>query len=241
MTETSQPKSQNKLKLITRIAWVFFLVGIIGFPIYIWAVSVNYNNLFGELPSYSQLENPEQNLTSTVYTADGVQLGSGYYRDNRNPVTYDELGPNLVNALLAAEDIRFEEHSGIDLPSMFRVAFGVLTFNRRGGGSTISQQLAKNLFSTRVVSEEEKGKLEGGPLSELIYKTKEWILSVRLEKSYTKEEIMAMYYNTVEFGNNSYGVKSAAKTYFGKLPKDLPIEEAAVLAGMQKRSNLLQT
>lgn len=235
MTEKSQPKSRNKLKLITRLTWVFFLVGIIGFPIYIWAVSVNYNNLFGELPSYSQLENPEQNLTSTVYTADGVQLGSGYYRDNRNPVTYDELGPNLVNALLAAEDIRFEEHSGIDLPSMFRVAFGVLTFNRRGGGSTISQQLAKNLFSTRVVSEEEKGKLEGGPLSELIYKTKEWILSVRLEKSYTKEEIMAMYYNTVEFGNNSYGVKSAAKTYFGKLPKDLPVEEAAVLAGMQKR------
>ncbi len=235
MTETSQPKSRNKLKLITRVVWVFFLAGIIGFPLYIWAVSTNYNNLFGELPSYSQLENPEQNLTSTVYTADGVQLGSGYYRDNRNPVTYDELGPNLVNALLAAEDIRFEEHSGIDLPSMFRVAFGVLTFNRRGGGSTISQQLAKNLFSTRVVSEEERGKLEGGPLSELIYKTKEWILSVRLEKSYTKEEIMAMYYNTVEFGNSSYGVKSAAKTYFGKLPKDLPVEEAAVLAGMQKR------
>lgn len=235
MSETPTPKHRKKLKQVIRLVWVFFLAGIIGFPLYIWAVSSNYNNWFGELPSYSQLENPTQSLTSTMYTADGVQLGSGYYRDNRNPVTYDELGPNLVQALLAAEDIRFEEHSGIDLPSMFRVAFGVLTFKRRGGGSTISQQLAKNLFSTRVVSQEERGTLEGGPLSELIYKTKEWILSVRLEKSYTKEEIMAMYYNTVEFGNNSFGVKSAAKTYFGKLPHQLPVEEAAVLAGMQKR------
>lgn len=229
------PKHRKKLKRITRVAWVFFLAGIIGFPLYIWGVSSNYNNWFGELPSYSQLENPTQSLTSVMYTADGLQLGSGYYRDNRNPVTYDELGPNLVQALLAAEDIRFEEHSGIDLPSMFRVAFGVLTFKRRGGGSTISQQLAKNLFSTRVVPAEEKGKLENTFLKELIYKTKEWILSVRLEKSYTKQEIMAMYYNTVEFGNNSFGVKSAAKTYFGKLPQELSVEEAAVLAGMQKR------
>jgi penicillin-binding protein 1A len=234
-TSKSQPKNRKTLKRITRLIWVFFVIGIVGFPFYIWSVSVNMNNWFGELPSYSQLENPDQSLTSTMYTSDGVQLGSGYYRNNRNPVTYDELGPNLIHALLAAEDIRFEEHSGIDLPSMFRVAFGVLTFNRRGGGSTISQQLAKNLFSTRVVSEEEKGKLEGGPLSELIYKTKEWILSVRLETSYTKEEIMAMYYNTVEFGNNAFGVKSAAKTYFGKLPDELSVEEAAVLAGMQKR------
>jgi len=224
-----------RLKMVTRIIWVFFIIGIIGFPLYLWAVSSNYNNWFGGLPSYSQLENPDQNLTSTMYTMDGVQLGSGYYRDNRNPVTYDELGTNLQQALLAAEDIRFYEHSGIDLPSMFRVAFGVLTFNRRGGGSTISQQLAKNLFSTRVATEEEMGTLEKGPLKELIYKTKEWILSIRLERSYTKEEIMAMYYNTVEFGNNSFGVKSAAKTYFGKLPNELNVEEAAVLAGMQKR------
>lgn len=224
------------LKKLTIAAWVFFALGAIGLPTYIWAVSSNVNNWFGELPSYSQLENPEQNLTSTLYTSDGVQLGSGYFRDNRNPVTYDELGDNLTNALLAAEDIRFEEHSGIDLESMFRVAFGVLTFNRKGGGSTISQQLAKQLFSTRVLSERDKGKLEGKSrvFDELIYKTKEWILSVRLEKSYTKPEIMAMYYNTVEFGNNAFGIKSAAKTYFNKLPSELTVPEAAVLAGMQK-------
>lgn len=230
--------AQNRplLKKLTIAAWVFFVLGVVGLPTYIWAVSSNMNNWFGELPSYSQLENPEQNLTSTLYTSDGVQLGSGYFRDNRNPVTYDELGDNLTEALLAAEDIRFAEHSGIDLESMFRVAYGVLTFNRKGGGSTISQQLAKQLFSTRVLSERDKGKLEGKNriLDELIYKTKEWILSVRLEKSYTKQEIMAMYYNTVEFGNNAFGIKSAAKTYFNKLPNQLTVPEAAVLAGMQK-------
>lgn len=223
------------LKKLIIIAWIGFTLAIIGFPAYIWAVSQNVNNWFGGLPSYKQLENPEQNLTSLLFTEDGVQLGSGYYRDNRNPVTYDELGDNLVNSLLAAEDIRFNSHSGIDLESMFRVAFGVLTFSPKGGGSTISQQLAKNLFNTRVVSDKERGKLENNKyLKQLIYKTKEWILAVRLEKSYTKEEIMAMYYNTVEFGNNAYGIKSAAKTYFNKLPKELSVEEAAILAGMQK-------
>lgn len=230
--------TQNRplLKKLIRAAWVIFILGIIGLPTYIWAVSSNAYSWFGELPSYSQLENPDQNLTSTLYTSDGVLLGSGYFRDNRNPVSYDELGDNLIDALTAAEDIRFEEHSGIDLESMFRVAFGVLTFNRKGGGSTISQQLAKQLFSTRVISDDKKGKLEGRNkyLDELIYKTKEWVLSVRLERSYTKQEIMAMYYNTVEFGNNAFGIKSAAKTYFNKLPAKLTVPEAAVLAGMQK-------
>lgn len=229
-------KRRPLLKKLIIVLWVGFALFMVIFPTYIWAVSKNVNNWFGNLPSYSQLENPDQNLTSLLFTADGVQLGSGYYRDNRNPVSYDELGENLVHALLAAEDIRFNSHSGIDLESMFRVAFGVLTFSPKGGGSTISQQLAKNLFNTRVIKVEEKGKLEGksGFLDQLIYKTKEWILSVRLERSYTKQEIMAMYYNTVEFGNNAYGIKSAAKTYFNKLPKELNVEEAAVLAGMQK-------
>lgn len=228
-------KRRPLLKKLIIVLWVGFALFIIGFPTYIWAVSKNVNNWFGSLPSYSQLENPDQNLTSLLFTADGVQLGSGYYRDNRNPVTYDELGDNLVNALVAAEDIRFNSHSGIDLESMFRVAFGVVTFSPKGGGSTISQQLAKNLFNTRVIREEDRGKLEGNRfLKQLIYKTKEWILAVRLERSYTKEEIMAMYYNTVEFGNNAYGIKSAAKTYFNKLPKELSVSEAAVLAGMQK-------
>lgn len=238
MSEIVENKPRKKLKKLTRLLWVFFLAGVVGLPLYIWAVSSNLGNLFGELPSYSQLENPKQNLSSLLYSADGVILGS-YYRDNRNPVTYDELGPNLINALRAAEDIRFENHSGIDLESMGRVAYGVLTFSPKGGGSTISQQLAKQLFSTRVIKEEEKGTLEGitGFLDQLIYKTKEWILAVRLERSYTKEEIMAMYYNTVEFSNNAHGIMSAAKIYFNKEPKELTVSEAAVLAGMQKQVN----
>lgn len=238
MSEVEEKKPKKKLKKFTRIVWALFLAAVIGLPVYIWAVSSNMANLFGELPSYSQLENPKQNLSSLLYSADGVILGS-YYRDNRNPVTYDELGPNLINALLAAEDIRFENHSGIDLESMGRVAYGVLTFSPKGGGSTISQQLAKQLFSTRVISDDEKGKLEGitGFLDQLIYKTKEWILAVRLERSYTKEEIMAMYYNTVEFSNNAHGIMSASKIYFNKEPKELTIPEASVLAGMQKQVN----
>ena len=238
MSEAEEKKPGKKLKRFTRFIWVSFIAGAMGLPLYIWAVSSNMGNLFGELPSYSQLENPKQNLSSLLYSADGIILGS-YYRDNRNPVTYEELGPNLINALLAAEDIRFENHSGIDLESMGRVAYGILSFSPKGGGSTISQQLAKQLFSTRVITEDEKGKLEGitGFLDQLIYKTKEWILAVRLEKSYTKEEIMAMYYNTVEFSNNAHGIMSASKVYFNKEPKELSVQEAAVLAGMQKQVN----
>jgi len=233
--EDDNLKNQKRFKKLTRILWALFLLIFVGAPIYIWSVSSNMGNLFGELPSYSQLENPDQNLSSQLYSQDGVVMGS-YFRNNRNPVTYDELGENLVNALLAAEDIRFEQHSGIDLESMFRVAFGVLTFNRKGGGSTVTQQLAKKLFSTRVASTEEEGKLQGANrhLDELIYKTKEWILAVRLERSYTKEEIMAMYFNQVEFGSNSYGIQSAAQTFFNKNPNELNVEEAAVLVGLQK-------
>ncbi|PIQ48010.1 MAG: hypothetical protein COW03_12400 [Cytophagales bacterium CG12_big_fil_rev_8_21_14_0_65_40_12] len=230
-------KSNHKriFKKLTIILWVFFVLGFVGFPVYIWSVSSNVGNWFGELPSYKQLENPEQNLSSILYSADGEILGS-YYRDNRTTVTYDELGENLINALKATEDIRFEGHSGIDLRSMIRAAYGVLTFNPQGGGSTVTQQLAKNLFETRVIEEDEKGQLEGinRLLDQLIYKTKEWILAVRLEKSYTKQEIMAMYFNQVTFGSNTFGIESAAKTFFNKKPIDLNVEEAAVLVGLQK-------
>ncbi len=225
----------RRLKKLTRVFWVMFILVFGGVPAYIWSVSANLGNLYGELPSYSQLENPEQNLSSILYSADGVQLGS-YFRNDRNPVTYDELGENLINALVATEDIRFEKHSGIDLGSMFRAAFGVITFNSRGGGSTVTQQLAKQLFDTRVSRPEESGSLQGinGKLDQLIYKTKEWILAVRIERSYTKEEIMAMYFNQVEFGSNTYGIQSAAKTFFNKKPNELNVEEAAVLVGLQK-------
>ena len=235
MAKEEKKEKSSILKKLTVVLWVGFFLVFVGFPIYIWAVSNNTGNLFGELPSYSQLENPEQNLSSLLYSADDEILGA-YYRDNRNPVTYDQLGPNLINALKATEDIRFTSHSGIDLRSMLRAAYGVLTFNRQGGGSTVTQQLAKNLFDTRVIEEDEKGSLEGvnGLLDQLIYKTKEWILAVRLERSYTKDEIMAMYFNQVSFGSNAFGIQSAAETFFNKKPKELAVEEAAVLVGLQK-------
>uniref|UniRef100_UPI004047B468 penicillin-binding protein 1A n=2 Tax=Roseivirga sp. TaxID=1964215 RepID=UPI004047B468 len=235
MATAEKSNYKRIFKKLTIILWVFFVLGFVGFPVYIWSVSSNVGNWFGELPSYKQLENPEQNLSSILYSADGEILGS-YYRDNRTTVTYDELGENLINALKATEDIRFEGHSGIDLRSMIRAAYGVLTFNPQGGGSTVTQQLAKNLFETRVIEEDEKGQLEGinRLLDQLIYKTKEWILAVRLEKSYTKQEIMAMYFNQVTFGSNTFGIESAAKTFFNKKPIDLNVEEAAVLVGLQK-------
>ncbi|WP_071387074.1 penicillin-binding protein 1A [Roseivirga seohaensis] len=235
MAKEEKKGDKKILKKLTVLLWVGFVLIFVGFPVYIWAVSSNMSNLFGELPSYSQLENPEQNLSSLLFSADDEILGA-YYRDNRKPVTYDQLGPNLINALKATEDIRFNNHSGIDLRSMLRAAFGVLTFNPQGGGSTVTQQLAKNLFDTRVIEEDEKGKLEGinRMLDQLIYKTKEWILAVRLERSYTKDELMAMYFNQVSFGNNTFGIQSAAESFFNKKPKELNVEEAAVLVGLQK-------
>jgi penicillin-binding protein 1A len=233
---TEEKSNKKKIfKKLTIVLWVFFVLGFVGFPVYIWSVSSNVNNWFGELPSYSQLENPEQNLSSILYSADGEILGS-YYRDNRTTVSYEELGENLTNALKATEDIRFKSHSGIDLRSMLRAAYGVLTFNPQGGGSTVTQQLAKNLFDTRIIEDDEKGKLEGvnGMLDQLIYKTKEWILAVRLEKSYTKDEIMAMYFNQVSFGSNTFGIESASRTFFDKKPNQLRVDEAAVLVGLQK-------
>ncbi len=235
MAKQETKEKAGILKKLTVVLWIGFFLAFVGFPIYIWAVSSNMGNLFGELPSYSQLENPEQNLSSLLYSADDEILGA-YFRDNRKPITYDQLGPNLINALTATEDIRFPSHSGIDLRSMFRAAYGVITFNRQGGGSTITQQLAKNLFDTRIIEEDEKGSLEGinSFLDELFYKTKEWILAVRLERSYTKDEIIAMYFNQVSFGSNTFGIQSAAETFFNKKPKELAVEEAAVLVGLQK-------
>ncbi|MFT6217182.1 MAG: penicillin-binding protein 1A [Roseivirga sp.] len=235
MAQEEKKQKKKGLKIITRFVWVAFVLVLVGFPVYIWSVSTNVNNWFGELPSYSQLENPDQNLSSLLYSADGQILGS-YYRDNRTTVSYNDLGENLINALTSTEDIRFRSHSGIDLRSMIRAAYGVITFNPQGGGSTVTQQLAKNLFDTRVGTVEEKGTLDGinRTLDQLIYKTKEWILAVRLEKSYTKDEIMAMYFNQVSFGNNTFGIESASRAFFNKKPNQLAVEEAAVLVGLQK-------
>ncbi|MEZ4903621.1 MAG: transglycosylase domain-containing protein [Spirosomataceae bacterium] len=206
---------------------------IIGSSIfYIVAVYFNFFWLFGGMPDLRAIENPESQVASEILTADGQTL-SKYFIENRTPIEFDQLSPNVIKALIATEDARFVKHSGIDPRSMFRVFKGLVSSDQgtTGGGSTITQQLAKNLFQTR--SEKYKGILGDLPfIKTVIAKTKEWILSVRLERNYTKQEIMMMYLNTVSFGNNAEGIKTAAKTYFKKEPWNLELTEAALLVGM---------
>jgi penicillin-binding protein 1A len=218
--------------------WTIFFIAIIGFALFIYSISINLNGWYGELPGLKSLENPKSDLSSILYFADNKEMGK-YYRYNRSQVTFDELSPNVVNALVATEDIRFTEHSGIDLRGLGRVFFkSILMFDKSaGGGSTISQQLAKILFRTR--SDLSNGSLNDVPvLGLVIAKMKEWIVAVELERSYTKKEIIAMYLNTFEFGSNAFGIKTASKTFFNTTPDQLSIPEAAVLVGLCKNPNL---
>ncbi len=235
MTTRQEANKSNRTiypKIVSTL-WLLFAAGLFAFAIYIYAVSINFLNLFGELPNLRTLENPKSELASELYSSDDVLLGK-YFRENRTPVDYEELPENLINALRATEDIRFEEHSGIDPQAMGRVATSILLGQSKGGGSTLTQQVAKNLFNTR--SEE----LNGGLLNDipgvrtLIHKTKEWIMAIKLERSYTKREIMTMYLNTVDFGSNAFGIKVAAKTFFNKDPQNLAVSESAVLVGLLK-------
>ncbi len=178
--------------------------------------------VFGELPSFEELENPKSDLATEVISSDGKTLGKYYVKANRTPILYKDLSQNLVKALIATEDERFYEHSGIDFRGTAR-AFANL--GRKGGASTITQQLAKNLFN------------KGGSSSlftRLSQKLKEWVVAVKLERQYTKEEIMTMYLNTQGFLFNATGIRSAARIYFGKEPKDLDLQESAILVAMLK-------
>ncbi|MCZ8354145.1 MAG: transglycosylase domain-containing protein [Cyclobacteriaceae bacterium] len=217
---------------IVKYFWILFISFCIGFPFYIYSVSINLFGLFGGMPSYVAIENPENDLSSEIISADGVSLGR-YFRYNRSQVAFNELSPDLVNTLIYSEDHRFYEHSGMDFIAYLRVIYGVLTLDPKGGGSTITQQLAKNLYTQNpeLALDGTLSKLGRYP-RRLIQKTKEWIISYHLEKNFTKEEIIAMYLNTAEFGSNSYGIKVAAETYFGKTPDSLNVQESAVLVGM---------
>ncbi len=185
---------------------------------------------FGPMPTFKQLENPKSNIASEVIAEDGAVLGS-IYREYRSYVDYNEISINVKNALIATEDIRFHNHSGIDFKGLGRVMFKTVLFGKRtaGGGSTITQQLAKNLFPRDLSGTQNvfarKAKL-------VITKFKEWITAVKLERNYTKDEILAMYLNVVEFGSNSFGIKAAAKTFFNTTPDSLTIEQAALLVGL---------
>ncbi|RDC66005.1 penicillin-binding protein 1A [Adhaeribacter pallidiroseus] len=228
----ASPKTNYYLSKIISAIWLVFIAGVLGLVLYVYAVSINFLNLFGELPDFRALENPKSVLASEVYSADNVLMGK-YILENRSPVDYHDLPQNFVDALIATEDIRFEEHSGIDFKGSFAVIYYKLTGKQDRGSSTLTQQLARNLFRTRT--DLNKGLLSSVPgLRMLIIKTKEWIMAIRLERFYSKKEILVMYLNTVDFGSGAFGIKSAAKTFFNKAPKDLKLQESAVLVGLLK-------
>ena len=180
---------------------------------------------FGKLPSFEELENPENNLATEIISSDGKTLGK-FYRENRTPVKYRELPPDLIKALVATEDERFYDHSGIDARGTARA---IVALGSKGGASTITQQLAKMLFTKTASS---------NIIMRLVQKSKEWVIAAQLERHYTKEEIITMYLNKYDFGHNAVGIRSASRIYFGKEPIDLKIEEAAMLVGMCKNSSL---
>ena len=212
------PKTQKKF---IKGFWITG-IGVILFIILLF-LSISFG-LFGKMPSFEELENPKSNLATEIFSADHEILGK-YYIENRSNIHYRELSPNVINALIATEDSRFEEHSGVDIKAIFRVLYGMITGTNRGGGSTISQQLAKNLFPR---------KKDLNFFQTVIIKFKEWVTAIKLERDYSKDEILAMYLNTVDFGSQAFGIESAAKTYFDKEPKDLKAEEAALLIGILK-------
>ena len=230
--EKNKKTKKNWWKRSILVVWLIFFLGLGTFYLYIRAVSANMFHWFGDLPSYKQLENPTNDLSSELIAADGVSLGK-YFRTNRSQVDYREISPNMINALEAVEDVRFREHAGVDLRGLTRAITGaILGRDGSGGGSTLTQQLAKNLFGTRGQDFDGAIAKKWPKFRIFIQKTKEWIVAVQLEKSYTKDEIITMYLNTVEFGSNAAGIKVASQTFFAKGPDSLNILESALLAGI---------
>lgn len=224
---------KNKIiRLTIALIWIGTILGIAFIWLWFFMVSSNTGNWFGPMPNLETLENPKTNLSSELYTSDGVIIGK-YYRENRTNISYENISPNLINALIATEDIRFEKHSGIDLQGSFAILWYLLKGDKRGS-STISQQLSKNLFKTRGEKYEGSLSRSNNKLKLVINKTKEWITAVQIERSYTKKEIITMYLNTVDFGSNAFGIATAAQTFYS-IPQDsLSINQAAVLIGLLK-------
>ncbi|MCG9880324.1 MAG: transglycosylase domain-containing protein [Bacteroidia bacterium] len=215
---------KNPYWKIIKWLWIGAFGGIALLAAAVWAISMGW---FGQLPPIEELENPTTQLASEIYAEDGILLGK-YYLQNRSNASYEELSPQLINALIATEDIRFYEHSGVDNSRLFTIVIYNL-MGKRQGGSTISQQLAKNLFPRRKFR---------SIVDKAVTKFQEWIVAALIEQRYTKDEILTMYFNTVEFGSNSFGIRSAAKTFFGKTPYELNAKEAAVLIGILKAPTL---
>lgn len=217
-------------------ALIGFVSFIVAFFLYLGAVDINFLWLFGKSPGYfSGILDPQTSQASEIYSADGVLIGK-YFNENRTPVKYEEVNPAFFKALIDTEDERFYKHFGIDPIGLFGAAKDALLHHDGRGASTITQQLAKNMF--RVRSQYSTGLLGHIPgVRMLIIKSKEWIIATKLETVYSKKEILTMYANTVDFGSNAYGIKTGASTYFNTTPKQLTTEQCAVLVGMLKATS----
>lgn len=229
--DRKSPYYRVVLKLWRGFVWLF-----VATAVYVFCLETNFLYLTGEMPNTEELQNPKLAQSSEIFTADGVPIGK-FFTENRTPVKdFNELSPNLVNALIATEDARFYQHSGIDFRALGGVLVGIIRGDERGGGSTITQQLAKNLFKTRRKQGiARRGLLGSVPgLSKLVVKSKEWLTAIKLERNYTKDEILLWYLNTVDFGSNAYGIKVASRTFFNTSPDSLNVQQAAVLVGLQK-------
>ncbi len=217
------------IRKIIKALWIFLAVIVLAIVIVFVSISKGW---IGYMPPVEELENPSYKFATEIFSEDEKVLGTwSYSKENRVYTAYKDLSPSIINALIATEDVRFVEHSGIDAKALFRafVKRGLMFQKNAGGGSTLSQQLAKQLFTENVAR---------NTLQRLFQKPIEWVIAVKLERYYTKEEILSMYLNKFDFLNNAVGIKTAAYTYFGCEPKDLKIEEAAILVGMCKNPSL---
>ncbi|MEK9740006.1 MAG: transglycosylase domain-containing protein [Flavobacteriaceae bacterium] len=217
--QTKKPSFQS----LIRGLWILFISGIVGIVLLFGGAALE---LFGPMPDLQELENPNTNLASQIISSDGEILGKYYFDDNRTPITFEELPESMVTALIATEDERFYDHSGIDWKGTLRA---VVYLGKRGGASTITQQLARQIFV---------GVRSRNVIKAILQKAQEWVIAVQLERRYTKKEILAMYLNKYDFGYQADGVRSAAKIFFAKTPETLSIEESATLVGMLKNSSL---
>jgi penicillin-binding protein 1A len=217
MNKRQQKNKQNKgFKKYLVAFWLLFIGSFVAVIFFFLCASWG---VFGPMPTFDELENPASNVATEIISSDGKTIGK-FYLENRVPVKYEDLPQHLVDALIATEDERFREHSGIDARGTLRA---ITSVGSSGGASTITQQLAKLLFH---------GEGSRSLMRRLTQKAKEWVIAVKLERQYTKEEILTMYLNKADFVNNAVGIRSAARVYLGKEPKDLTVDEAAMFVGM---------
>jgi penicillin-binding protein 1A len=210
------------------VIFIYFVI------IFFCAIELNFLWLFGYSPDMQDIKNPTMSLSSEVYYADGTLIGR-YYKENRSPVEFKKISPNIINALIATEDVRFYHHNGVDFYSFFTSLLSTAKGERRGG-STITQQLAKNLFETR--KKKSQGVIKHIPfIRTIVYKCKEWLTAFKIEHVYNKQQILELYLNTVPFGNNSFGIKTASLKIFNKTPDKVNPAEAATLVGMLKATS----